>query len=277
MNAVGIMQGRLSPSQSGRLQAFPGATWPAEFVAAAAVGFDQLEWLVTAEQAANPLLSGGFREIEQAVAGSGVRVASVCADFLISQPLVRVSDVDRRASIELLQTVIERGTAVGIKVVVVPILENGEIRCDDDVERVADALRPLGKLAESRGQRLAIETQLSVAAVKDLIERCASPAIGVCYDVGNAAAAGHDCASDIRALGSSLCHLHIKDRLPNGASVSLGTGAVDFPAAFQALAAIRYEGAMILETPVGDDSIANARNHIAFVRHQLQPLAETSR
>jgi L-ribulose-5-phosphate 3-epimerase len=278
MNAVGIMQGRLSAPQAGRIQAFPFATWRAEFAQAAVLGLDQLEWLVTAEPAANPLSSeDGIRSIAQLVSESGVRVASLCADFLISQPLVRVGDDDRHASIALLRAIIDHGSAMGVEVIVIPVLENGEIRSAEDLERVADALTPLGKLAESRGVRLAIETQLPVQTASQLIERCASPAIGVCYDVGNAAAAGHACDSDIRALGSSLFHLHIKDRVRNGSSVSLGAGAVDFVATFQALAAIRYRGALILETPVGNDAVASARDHLAFVRQHLRPLAVTSR
>ena len=31
MNAIGIMQGRLSPAEAGRLQAFPFASWEEEF------------------------------------------------------------------------------------------------------------------------------------------------------------------------------------------------------------------------------------------------------
>lgn len=278
MNAVGIMQGRLSARQAGRIQAFPAATWRDEFARAAALGFDRLEWLVTAEDVANPLFAeSSVATIGKAVAESGVRVTSLCADFLISQPLVRVGDAERHASIARLRAVIDHSSAVGVEVVVIPILENGEIRCDEDLERVADAMGPLAELAESRGQRLAIETQMPVAAAKNLIGRCASPAIGVCYDLGNAAAVGHDCASDIREIGPSLFHLHIKDRVRNGHTVPLGSGAVDFAAAFQALAAIRYNGAMILETPVGDDAIVSAREHLAFVRKQLQPLATTSR
>jgi len=48
-NPVGIMQGRLVPSRTGRLQAFPSTRWEDEFAIAATLGFGAIEWLLDAE------------------------------------------------------------------------------------------------------------------------------------------------------------------------------------------------------------------------------------
>jgi L-ribulose-5-phosphate 3-epimerase len=278
MNPIGIMQGRLWPARGARMQAFPTETWQAEFSAAAAIGIDQIEWLVTDEASGNPLLApDGVKAINESIADSGVSVTTLCADFLISRPLLRVADTARANSLARLADVMTRSRAIGVQVIVIPILENGEIRDASELALVAQSLLPIARLAEAHGQRLAIENQLTTDEASDLLDRCASPSVGVCYDLGNAAAIGRDCASDIRQLRSSVFHVHIKDRIRDGSSVPLGAGAVDFGAAFQALSDVHYRGAMVLETPAGGDAVASARIHTAFVRHHLTPLAVARR
>lgn len=271
MTTIGILQGRLSPPPIGRPQAFPWATWPDEFSLARDCGFEQLEWLVTADRvAANPIWSdAGLAAIRERMAATGVAVTSLCADCFIGRPFVRVPEADRRASAELLERLIGQCARVGIGVVLVPLLEDGAIRDDRERAAVLDALRPATALAAALGVRIGLETDLPAQAVGELLGQAAAPALGAYYDTGNAVAIGADVVADLQALGAALVGIHIKDRRRGGPSVPLGQGEVPFAAMFAAAAAVGYHGPFILETPAGHDPAAAARAQLAFVRSQI--------
>ena len=266
------MQGRLSPAPMGRPQAFPWHTWQAEFERAAACGFDRIEWLVTDEGFdENPLCTdAGVAAIKERVAATGVRVTSVCADFCMARPLVRVTAAERQSTVERLLRLVEQLALIDANVLLIPLLEQGAMRDRADDATVASALAPVLVMAKACGLRLGLECDLAVADQRALVERSASGALGVYYDVGNATAAGHDAADEVRAFGAALFGMHIKDRTRGGGSVPLGRGAVNFPAVFAALAVTNYAGTLILETPVGDDAVAMAGQHLAFVRDGLR-------
>lgn len=264
------MQGRLSPKPAGRPQAFPWATWRDEFARAASCGFSGIEWLVTAERFdENPLLSdAGSREIQRLVEATGVGVTSICADWCIAQPLVRVTAGERQATVERLERVVDRGAALGIEVVLVPVLENGAIRDDRDGEMVTATLAPIAAKAAQLGVRMALESELPAPQLRGLLDR-GDHGLGAYYDVGNAVAAGFDPAQEIAVLGHRVFGVHIKDRHRHGSSVTLGDGDANFPPFFDALSAAGYRGPLILETPVGADPLASARRHYQVVERHL--------
>ena len=80
------------------------------------------------------------------------------------------------------------------------------------------------------------------------LDRVASPAVKVYYDVGNSTDKGRNILKEIRLLGKRICEFHFKD-----AGYMLGHGRIDFKAVRQALDDIQYSGWMNLEaaTPHG--------------------------
>src|SRR5688572_25866868 len=124
MSRLGIMQGRLSTRLPGRLQAFPWDTWEQEFSSAQACGFDSIEWLLTSERhEQNPLWTdAGLASIRARSAATGVQVRSVCADYFITRPFLRVSPVERLDSLAVLERLIAQSAALGAEVVLVPAL-----------------------------------------------------------------------------------------------------------------------------------------------------------
>jgi L-ribulose-5-phosphate 3-epimerase len=263
MNPIGIMQGRLSP-RGPRPQTFPHATWVAEFDLAQACGFDRIEWLVTdASLHDNPLLSDeGVRRMHQHAARTGVSVTSVCADCFIDRPLIARGDAGRA----LLERFVDQSAHAGIAVIVLPILENASLRNDAERGMLIDVLRGPLAAAERSGVRIALESDQPAMPLRALIDACGSTALGVCYDLGNSAAAGRDCAVEVGMLGASVIAVHVKDRVRNGGSTPLGNGDVKFADAAKALASVSYSGPLILETPVGEDALESARRNLAFVR-----------
>lgn len=261
------MQGRLSPPRNGRPQAFPWHTWQDEFASAQACGFANLEWLVTAERVAdNPICSAaGVDDIRRHARASNLRVTSLCADCFITRPFVRVPAGEQQASVDLLTLLIERSAALGIAVLIVPLLETGAISDQNEALAVAEGWRvPLARAA-ALGVRVAIESDWPGERLRDWLYSFDTPVVGVCYDIGNAAALGYDAGADVRALADVLCAVHIKDRRRSGASVGLGQGDADLPGFVAALAATGFTGPLILETPAGVDPLAAARRHREFM------------
>src|ERR1041384_469028 len=80
VNPIGIMQGRLLPPTSGRIQSFPVKRWREEFTRAREADLACIEWIYeVGTDEANPLrTTEGIQEIHQLVRTTGVGVWSVC-------------------------------------------------------------------------------------------------------------------------------------------------------------------------------------------------------
>jgi sugar phosphate isomerase/epimerase len=246
------MQGRLSPGGP-RAQSFP-SHWQAEFADARTIGFDRIEWLLTEDDfESNPLWTAP-QDILRCAELSGVTVTTLCADVFIHRGHDEL----------LLAQVLARASGIGIDTVIVPWLEANT--AGEDVSR--ERLRSLRQLSDTSTVRIAIESDLSAGLLRTLIEECA-PSIGICYDTGNAAAAGHDLTSDLNLLGPRLFAVHVKDRVPGSPSVPLGQGRVDFAALSDALAAHAFRGPLILETPRTEDPLRAARTQRDFLIQHL--------
>ena len=134
-----------------------------------------------------------------------------------------------------------------------------------DRRALIEALRPLAHTVHEAGARVVLELTLTAAESLHLLDELASPHFGLCYDVGNAAAAGRDPAEELAVLGPRVWHVHAKDKDRDGVNVRFGTGAVDFAGAFAALAGIGYDGAVTIEATRGEDPIATAIEHRRFL------------
>lgn len=272
------MQGRISPPGSGPLQSFPWKTWKAEFNQARLCGFDSIEWLFEAENyEQNPIwTTAGREEIAKEISITGMQVRSLCANYFMTHPFFRVSEEERRRSIELLNELVLRVASAGISTILLPVLEDSELRTDEEQVLLAYSLRAPLDLAAEHGIQIGLETELPARDFRALIERQNHTALAAYYDTGNAAAKGYDVADDIYSLRELLCGVHIKDRKRGGPNVALGQGDVDFAKAFSAIDEVDYPGSLILETTVGNNPVAFANAHLKFVSAGLQRLQSNS-
>ncbi len=272
MNKIGIMQGRLSPRIDNRLQAFPWSSWEMEFAAARECQLDLIEWLFDAEDyAENPLWTEqGIRRIKQQIEHSRVEVLTCCAHYFMAHPFFRVPESERLESIDVLERLITRSAELGIQTILIPVLENCEIRSELDRRILTDSLAEPLALASDYGISLGLESELPAAEYRSLIEQVNHPRLGIYYDTGNNTARGHDIAGDTRLLASMLLGIHIKDRPVGGPNVLLGQGDADFAGFFASLKHARYTGPLILETTFADDPLQAARAHRNFVYNYLQ-------
>jgi L-ribulose-5-phosphate 3-epimerase len=269
MVEIGNMQGRLSPPEGGRIQFFPREGWRAEFALAAKVGFCSIEWLYdTWGEGHNPLESAeGLSTIKELSRHHGIAVRSLCAHYFVERPFFRATccQLDRLAA--RLEWLLERCGLGGIRRVVLPFLEDGEIRTRNDEDRALDLLRAALPVAGRHGVEIHLECGFEPAGYARFLERLAAPAIKVLYDTGNSASLGYDVAEEIAAYGRQIGSVHIKDRLRGGGSVPLGVGHADLPRRVRALLEAGYRGDFILEAARGEpaDELAWARRNLSSV------------
>jgi L-ribulose-5-phosphate 3-epimerase len=276
MNEIGIRQGRLSPSSTGPVQHFPQASWKDEFMRAGECGFAFIEWLLSASECErNPIWSdGGQADIRTAVSATGVAVRSLCADYFMVHPFVRVSDAERLSSERVLNHLIIESSRAGIRIVVLPLIEAAEMRDSRDMNVVRESLDEALELASALSVTLAMETDLPAGQLMSFLNLRPHHALGVCYDTGNAAVRGFDAAADLSLLGPHVSLVHVKDRDRQGTNVELGSGIADLAGAFRLAARENYSSPFVLETPRGDDPIEAARTNLEFVNTRLTSIAD---
>jgi L-ribulose-5-phosphate 3-epimerase len=271
MNQIGIMQGRLSPPRTDRIQGFPRDSWEFEFKRAAELGYDGIEWLFEVEDyRENPIWSDeGRQRIRDLTAETGVTTPSICADYFMAHPFFRARGSDAEASVEVLVRLIAHAAEIGAGCILLPILEEAEIRTPDEVDQLLSRLvKPLQK-AEEMGVSLGLETELPAQEYADLVRRAGSAHCGVYLDVGNATAKGYNVTNDVPVYADLLCGLHIKDRKIGGATVLLGTGDCDLEGLGKALQVASYRHPCILQTAFTEDYMGIARSNLAKARQVL--------
>jgi hexulose-6-phosphate isomerase len=166
----------------------------------------------------------------------------------------------------VLKRLIKQAARIGVEVVLVPVLEEAEIRNKAEANQLVSALQACLPVARAAGVRLGLETELPADRYVALVSRFGDPQVGAYYDIGNAAARGYSLADDVRVLGSAIYGVHVKDRRRDGPSVLLGQGDAGFTACFAALNQVGYQGALILQTAFGEDYMGIAAAHCQFVQ-----------
>ena len=166
MNAIGIMQGRLSPPVGGRIQSFPVNTWCEEFSLAREAGLDCIEWLYQKEtEPVNPLRTdAGVAEIRRLAEDLGVAVWSVCADYYMSERLVASDGIPRGDAVKHLRWLVGRAALLGVRYIVLPFVDESSLRSPQEVEGLLAVLKSVLPVAEQDGVELHLETDLAPAS-----------------------------------------------------------------------------------------------------------------
>ncbi len=271
MNNIGIMQGRLSPSQGDRLQFFP-KDWVKEFQLAQGLGFSCIEWVVDWHKFwENPVFylsdtEVSFCPIREMAENSGVSIVSACFDYLMKYTLFERDQNHLRAS-SVLELAIPKLAKMGVKIITIAFVEDVAIKTQDEKTQIRKALNLSRVQLEKYNMSIAIETEMDGEELKDYIDSFDNYRIGVCYDTGNCITMGHDLAGDIRILGSRIQEVHLKDRkIGSRESICLGSGDVDFDDCFSAFKSINFNGPYILQAWRGEHYIANAKRQLDFVK-----------
>jgi len=245
---VGFLQGRLSASSRGALQAFPGDAWEEEFRRARSFGFDAIEWLLSAERAdENPIRQADGRAgIRQVVAETGIHVLSVCAGYFSQHRFFRVTVAEQSDSVAVLMALIGEARAIGAATVRVPLFATSQIEGRHDLDELLACLREPLALARSVHVRIGLETGMPATENLDLIEKIHHESAGVYYATGHGAVRGDDIAVDIRRLGGCLCGVHVNHPKIDDHSVLFWRDRPDLLTFLEALSAVDYLGPVVL-------------------------------
>lgn len=250
MANIGFMQGRLSPQVDGKIQAFPWDNWRDEFPAAEKLGIGLMEWTLDHDRLAeNPLMTPqGQAEIRALSAKHGVRVVSLTGDIFMQMPFWRVSGAERAQRLAEFEAVAEACSRVGIKFIVVPLVDNGAMNTPEEENTVITEFSSRAAWLKQRGLTVVFECDYPAQKLAAFIGKFPQGQFGVNYDIGNSAALGYDSAEEIAAYFPRILNVHIKDRVLGGTTVPLGTGNARLGATIADLVTRGYRGFYILQT-----------------------------
>lgn len=273
MARIGFMQGRLSPMVDGKIQAFPWQTWEEEIEVASRVGFSLMEWTVDAQRLReNPLLlRDGQSHIKKLMDSSNVEVQSVTGDCFMQAPYWKAEDEVRRRLLDDLDDILEGCAAVGMRFVVVPLVDNGSIENTDQRDSLVDGLLSRTERLARRKLQIIFESDLPPSQLAEFMSTFPASTFGINYDMGNSASLGFDPVAEMRVYGNRIRNVHVKDRVRGGSTVPLGDGATQFPTIFNELARCAYRGDYILQTARARDGdhLGALLRYRSMVRHWL--------
>ncbi len=247
---IGFMQGRLSPLIDGKIQAFPWPYWREEFLLAEKHGFHLMEWTLDQDRLSeNPLMTReGRREILRLGEQHGVAVRTLTGDCFMQAPFYKAQGKVRQQLLTDLRKVIESSAALGLKSVLLPLVDKWRLENPQQDEAPVMELSAMVPLLKDADVKLLFESDYPPERLAAFLGRFDSRYFGLTYDIGNSAALGFQPEAEIAAYGARILNVHVKDRLRGGGTVPLGEGDADIPAALKALGSAGYTGPFILQT-----------------------------
>ena len=249
---IGIMQGRLVPPIDGKLQAFPTNGWNTELEICRGLGVECIEWIYDGEDLY--FLPNPISTFEGANALGGIqspRITSLCADYFVKAPLLRVPENIKEQRIARLKWLILQCNLAHITTLVLPFVDDNAIRSREEMKDVSKLLRQINDLAEACCVWIALETNLRPEDFSRLLYE-SPPITRVNYDSGNGASLGYNVEKEWNIYGHRIVNVHIKDRVLNGGSVPLGEGSTNFDTLARMLSKLNYRGNVILQVARGE-------------------------
>ena len=220
---IGIMQGRLSPTVAGKIQAFPEKYWKAEFFTAHALGFDMIEWTLDRQN----ILQNPFLIDHQSISAikdmSGVNLISLTYDAAMQAPLVLDGKIQEK-EVELISQVLQACQKLNVKYLIFPLVDQSSIKDYDDYREYIKLFRYIDEKLLSDKIRIAIESDFEPKKVKQFMTDIGSENIGINYDTGNSAALGYDFEEEMSEYSAFVFNIHLKDRKFRGSTVPFGEG-----------------------------------------------------
>lgn len=206
------------------------------------------------------------KQYKDAMAATGIVVSSMAMGFLNNAPLAS----DPRGPAWLEQT-IDATADLGAKVILLAFFGKGDLRKrdvlkQDEIDVVVQRLKDAAPKAAQKGVILGLENTLSGKDNLAILERVGHDSVRVYYDVGNSTYNDYDVPAEIRALDDRICQIHFKD----GAHY-LGEGKVELEPIAAAIADIKYQGWVVLETSIpSKDRDADFKRNAEYLKKVLK-------
>lgn len=212
---------------------------------------------------------------------TGVAISSLGIGLLNKVPLATTDEADQLvedcldAMIKLKAEAAElddRKLAAKVSPKVVLLAFFGIADLNGDEERMQTVIRKLKRfapIAERHGFVLGIESLLSEADHRRIMEGVGSPAVKVYYDTANSARMGYDIYQEIESLGvENICEIHLKQD-----KALLGDGNIDFERIRSLLNKMNYFGWLIIEgsTPKKMSRVEATEKNAVYARELFNP------
>jgi hexulose-6-phosphate isomerase len=248
-NKIGLMQGRLSPVIKKRIQSFPSKTWVREFNYLKKANLRLMEWTLDYEEIRqNPIFDKKkINLIKYLKKKNQVIVESLTADFFMQKPFWKYKKKNMILK-NLFIDVINAVRNIGIKIIVVPLVDNSKIQNIHEMKQVIIFFKEITSILKKNNQIVAFETDLSPKQNLIFIKKFNPKYFGINYDIGNSASKNFKCEEEIKLYGNYIKNIHIKDRIIFGKTVRLGYGNVNFEKFFRALKKKKYKGNFVMQT-----------------------------
>ena len=258
-------------------------TWPERLAAAGLAGFAFVEISIDESEQRLARLDWSAEQraaLREAVAGSGVRLTSMCLSAHRKYPMGSRSAVIRQRGLDLMKKAIEFAQDVGIRIVLVPGYDVFyEPSTPQTQARFLDGLRQAVTWASTAGVMLAIEnTDHFVTSIRQAlwyVRQVNSPWLQLYGDVGNLVAMEFDVLGELEAGAGHLVGIHLKDAIPGRfRGVPFGTGQVPFRHVLHKLRQIDFRGPILFEITAEHE--ANAVQAITDARDWVQARLDDS-
>jgi hexulose-6-phosphate isomerase len=278
MKKISIMQGRLSPPFEGRFQAFPAKSWEKEFYLAKSLGVYSIEWIFEKFYAMeNPIASEqGINRLKDLIDDSGVSVKSICADYYMTELLIKNGHVIEK-SWEHLLWLIKQAKKLNIIYVILPFVDASALKTVGCRNSLIFRLRKFLKEVEYLNIELHLEADMIPKDFLRIFMEVSHPLLKMNYDIGNSASLGYNPDDEFKLLGKYLGSVHIKDRVFRGSTVPLGTGDAEFKKCFHWFEYLNFNRWFVLQVARGKsgEEELTIRNQMKFLEDNLIPtLAE---
>jgi L-ribulose-5-phosphate 3-epimerase len=179
------------------------------------------------------------KQIVEAAHKHGMAVAGIVLDvfhkhYLKSDPIAAT----------FIDTGIQTAKNLKAHVLLLPFFGKAAMTDRTEMGRVADIVKEHAGVAQKAGVILGLEDTISAEDNAWMLDRIASPAVKVYYDIGNSTNNGFDTVKEIRWLGGRrIGQMHVKDRGYLGES-----GKIDIAANLRAVADSGFDGWLNFET-----------------------------
>ena len=147
-----------------------------------------------------------------------------------------------------LKKIIKACSNLGIKFIVVPLVDNGSLKKLWHEKKLIVIFNSLMNFLKKNRIIILFESDYDPKRLKDFIRKFNPDVFGINYDTGNSAALGFHVKEEFYYYGKYIKGVHIKDRILNGKTVRLGEGNVNFKLFFKLLKRIKYKNHIIFQT-----------------------------
>ena len=246
----GIMQGRLTKPIKGKIQSFPKKNWAKEFFLAKKLSFKFLEWTLDYDGLKkNPLLNLKKKaKIKSLSKKYKIKIFSITGDCFMQKPFWKFKNrMVRKKLISDLIEIINAASALKIKYLIIPLVDNGSVNNSGEERTLLQELIKIKGILKEKKIQILFETDLGPKKCYNFIKKFKSNSFGINYDTGDRASLNYNPIDEFREYGKYIKNIHLKDRKKYGKTVPFGKGNTNFKLIFQLCKKNGFKGNFIFQ------------------------------